>query len=54
MQFLNNSMHSGTYNEMKNFCLYHKKISTESVMYVYQQPQMMYEIHQIQNDNDYT
>ena len=30
------------YNEMKNFCLYHKNISTESVMYDCQQLQLMY------------
>ena len=28
-----------------NFCLYYKNINTESVMYDYQQPQLMYEIH---------
>ena len=39
---------------MKNFCLYHNSINTESVMYDSQQPQLMYEIHQVQNDNDYT
>ena len=30
------------YNEMKNFCLYHKNISTESEMYDCQQLQLMY------------
>ena len=30
------------YNEMKYFCLYHKNISAESVMYDCQQPQLMY------------
>ena len=38
---------------MKNFCLYHKNISTESVMYDCQQPQLMDEIQKVQNDNDY-
>ena len=42
------------YNEMKNICLYHKNISTESVMYDCQQLQLMYQIHQVKNDNDYT
>ena len=39
---------------MKNFCLYHKNISTESVMCDCQQLQLMYEIHHVKNDNDYT
>ena len=30
------------YNEMKDFCLYHKNVSTESVMYDCQQLQLMY------------
>ena len=41
------------YNEMKNFCLYHRNTSTDSVMYDCQQPQLMHEIHQVQDDNDY-
>ena len=43
------------YNEIKNFCLYHKNISTKIVMCDdCQQRQLMYEIHQVQNDNVYT
>ena len=40
--------------KMKNFCLYHQNISTESVMYDCQQLQLMYQIHQVKDDNDYT
>ena len=42
------------YNEMKNICLYRRNICTESVMHDCQQPQLMYKIYQVQNDNDYT
>ena len=37
------------YNEMKK-----KNISTESVMYDCQQLQLIYQIHRVKNDNDYT
>ena len=42
------------YNENEELLSVSLNISTESVMYDCQQLQLMYQIHQVKNDNDYT